>query len=58
MLREAGVEVRYGLRVDKVQTSKSRISSITLSDGSIVDASIFIDAGYEGDLMAAAGVGL
>src|SRR5512145_1084999 len=54
MLRQAGVEVRYGLRVEKVQTSKPRISSITLSGGATVSASVFIDAGYEGDLMARA----
>ena len=57
MLNEAKVEVRYSLRVDKVEKDGARIRSITLSDGSKVKAKVFIDAGYEGDLMARAGVG-
>jgi hypothetical protein len=57
MLREAGVTVRYGVRVEKaVPAAKARIESISLSDGTLVSASVFIDAGYEGDLMARAGV--
>lgn len=56
MLREAGVEVRFGLRVDKVSKDGTKIRSITLSDGSILEAKAFIDASYEGDLMARAGV--
>jgi hypothetical protein len=56
MLREAGVTVRYGQRVEKVVKAGARIRSITLSDGSVVQARVFIDAGYEGDLMARSGV--
>ncbi|MDR3405471.1 MAG: FAD-dependent oxidoreductase [Chthoniobacter sp.] len=56
MLNEAKVEVRYGQRVEKVEKDRARIRSITLSDGSTVTAKVFIDAGYEGDLMARAGV--
>lgn len=56
MLNEAKVEVRYGLRVEKVEKDGARIRSITLSDGSNVAAKVFVDAGYEGDLMARAGV--
>lgn len=56
MLREAGVEVRFGLRVDKVDKEGTQIRSITLSDGSSLSAKVFIDASYEGDLMARAGV--
>ncbi|MEY4482925.1 MAG: hypothetical protein RL693_377, partial [Verrucomicrobiota bacterium] len=56
MLREAGVEVRFGLRVDKVGKEGAKIRSITLSDGSTLEAKAFIDASYEGDLMARAGV--
>lgn len=52
MLREAGVTTQFGARIEKVDTSSVRISSITLSDGSVIVASVFIDAGYEGDLMA------
>jgi hypothetical protein len=56
MLREAGVEVRYGASVDKVVKEGARITEITLTDGSNLQAKVFIDAGYEGDLMARAGV--
>lgn len=56
MLREAGVEVRYGLRVEKAEKEGAAIRQIDLSDGSAVAARIFVDAGYEGDLMARAGV--
>ncbi|MEQ1859787.1 MAG: FAD-dependent oxidoreductase [Chthoniobacteraceae bacterium] len=57
MLAEAKVEVRFGVRVGKVEKVGARIRSITLSDGSTVEAKVFVDAGYEGDLMARAGVG-
>ena len=56
MLREAGVTVRYSVRVEKVRKSGARIQWIALSDGSSVAAKVFVDAGYEGDLMARAGV--
>lgn len=56
MLREAGVTVKFGLRVEKAATAGARITSVTLSDRSTLSASVFIDAGYEGDLMARAGV--
>lgn len=57
MLKEAKVDVRYGSRVASVEKSGTRIARITLEDGSTVRAKVFIDAGYEGDLMARAGVG-
>lgn len=56
MLREAKIEVRYGVRVDSVEKHGRRIASIRLTDGSTVAARVFVDAGYEGDLMARAGV--
>ncbi len=56
MLREAGVEVRFGASVDKVVKDDARITAITLTDGSKLEAEVFIDAGYEGDLMARAEV--
>ncbi|OYW31762.1 MAG: xanthan lyase [Chthoniobacter sp. 12-60-6] len=52
MLREAGVEVRFGASVDKVVKDGVRITEIVLTDGSKLQAKVFIDAGYEGDLMA------
>ena len=56
MLHEAGVTVRYGQRVEKAEKVNARLRSIALSDGSVVQARVFVDAGYEGDLMARAGV--
>ncbi|MEZ0385970.1 MAG: FAD-dependent oxidoreductase [Verrucomicrobium sp.] len=56
MLSEAKVEVRYGLRVTGVQKEGTAIKSITLSDGNTVTGKVFVDAGYEGDLMARSGV--
>jgi len=56
MLAEAKAEVRYGLRVEQVEKDGAKIRNITLSDGSKVGAKVFIDAGYEGDLMARGGV--
>lgn len=56
MLDEAKVEVKYGVRVDKVEKEGTTIKSITLSDGSKITAKTFVDAGYEGDLMARSGV--
>jgi hypothetical protein len=56
MLREAGVEVRLGVRVEKVAKRGAAIRSLTLDDGTTVAAKMFVDAGYEGDLMTRAGV--
>jgi hypothetical protein len=56
MLAEAGVTVRFGAAVDAVKKDGARITSITLTDGSRLEAKVFIDASYEGDLMARAGV--
>lgn len=56
MLREAGVEVRYGVSVDFVIKEGTQIKEIKLTDGAVLRAKVFIDAGYEGDLMARAGV--
>ena len=56
MLAEARVPVVYGVRVEKVDKKGAQIRSITLSNRKKVSAKVFIDAGYEGDLMARAGV--
>lgn len=56
MLAEAGVTVRFGAVVDRVDKDGARITSITLTDGGKLEAKVFIDASYEGDLMARAGV--
>ncbi len=56
MLKEAGVEVRYGAGVDNVTKDGARITCMTLTDGTELAAKVFVDASYEGDLMARAGV--
>ncbi|MRX65307.1 FAD-dependent oxidoreductase [Maribacter sp. RZ05] len=43
-------------RENGVKTSNGKITSITMLDGTTYKAKIFVDATYEGDLMAAAGV--
>ncbi len=55
MLDEAGVEVHAKRVLKSVAKDGSRITSLITSDGTF-KARVFIDATYEGDLMAAAGV--
>jgi hypothetical protein len=62
MLREAKVTVLLGERLDlkagvtKQEGKKNTIASLTMESGLVVRGAMFIDAGYEGDLMARAGV--
>ncbi|MDB2674174.1 FAD-dependent oxidoreductase [Akkermansiaceae bacterium] len=59
MLSEAGVEVVYGQRLNResgVKKNAGRIVSITMESGRSFAGKIFMDATYEGDLLAAAGV--
>lgn len=56
MLQQAGVEVQYGASVDRVNKEGARIADIRLTNGSKLESTVFIDASYEGDLMARAGV--
>lgn len=59
MLQEAGVTVKYGERLDLkkgVNRKGSLIRSVKMESGNEYAAAIFIDASYEGDLMARAGV--
>jgi hypothetical protein len=55
-LDDADVTIRFNKRVDKVIKQDGIIEEIILSDGSSARGKVFIDAGYEGDLMAKAGV--
>jgi hypothetical protein len=55
-LSEHAVPVELGQYLDKVEMSGGRITAITLLGGLRVEAAAFIDATYEGDLMAGAGV--
>lgn len=59
MLAEAHVTQLSGLRLREqagVATQNHRITAITLTDGTVLRAPVFIDTSYEGDLMNAAGV--
>lgn len=56
MLREANVPVRFRQRLASVKKENGRIIEISMEDGSRYRAKMFIDATYEGDLMAMAGV--
>ena len=59
MLRETGVHVIFGERLDLnggvIQTA-NRIDSLRMESGLSIAGRMFIDATYEGDLMAKAGV--
>ena len=56
LLDEAGVTVVLNQKVVKVDKQKGKIASITTSGGNRYAGKIFIDASYEGDLLARAGV--
>lgn len=58
-MAEQDLEVHYGQWLDRehgVAMAGPRIQSITMHSGQTYHARLFIDATYEGDLMAAAGV--
>ncbi|CAN5328100.1 FAD-dependent oxidoreductase [soil metagenome] len=55
-LAEYKVEVQFEKRVKEVVMENGRITRIIMMDGTIAEGSVYIDAGYEGDLMARAGV--
>lgn len=59
MAREAGIAVVFGERLDLkdgVAKDGGRIVAITMESGRRFEGRVFIDATYEGDLMAKAGV--
>ena len=56
MIREHGVQVRFQESLKSVTLRSGRISAIGLASGESVEARMFIDASYEGDLMARARV--
>ncbi len=56
MLKEAKVPVRFDRRVQLVEKQGAHIRRIVMVDGSAITGKVFIDATYEGDLMARAGV--
>ncbi|MFA6560887.1 MAG: FAD-dependent oxidoreductase [Verrucomicrobiia bacterium] len=56
MMREAKVEVQFGQRLATVKKNGARIEEIAMENGRVFAGRMFIDASYEGDLMAKAGV--
>jgi len=56
MLAEAGVDVRYEQHLIAVRKEGSRIIEISMESGERYSAEMFVDATYEGDLLAMAGV--
>jgi hypothetical protein len=58
LVREAGVRVEHGRLREKhgVRKSGATITDIRMEDGRAFRAKLFVDASYEGDLMAQAGV--
>jgi hypothetical protein len=59
MLAESDATVHYGVRLrdkDSAEVIGGQIKSITTADGQVFSGASFIDATYEGDLLAAAGV--
>jgi hypothetical protein len=55
-ISESGIKLLYDKKVFSAQMDKTKIISITMQDGSYYHAKVFIDATYEGDLMATVGV--
>lgn len=56
MLAEAGVDVIWGATVTRVVVSRERIISVDTRNVTDLHAKVFVDASYEGDLLALAGV--
>jgi hypothetical protein len=56
LVNEAKVPVYFHQRLASVKKDGQRIVEITMENGKIYRAKMFIDASYEGDLMARAGV--
>jgi hypothetical protein len=55
-VNEAKVPVYFQQRLAEVKKDGSRIVEITMENGKVYRAKMFIDASYEGDLLARAGV--
>lgn len=56
MAREAGVKTHFNALLASVKKSGARITELVMENGDVFRAKVFIDATYEGDLMAKAGV--
>ena len=56
LLAESSVPVKFGQRLASEKKDGARITETTMEDGTVYRGKMFIDATYEGDLMAKAGV--
>ena len=56
MLDEAGVNVLLGRALESARMENNRLLSATMETGEIIQARMFVDSTYEGDLLAAANV--
>lgn len=56
LMRESGVKVLTGHRLARVTRKGGRILSVRCENGAEFSGRVFVDATYEGDLMALAGV--
>jgi hypothetical protein len=56
MLEEAGVPVWFERRLKAVEQDGNRIRALVFENGDRIEARVFVDATYEGDLLARAGV--
>lgn len=56
MLEEAGVPVWFERRLERVEKDGNRIRALVFENGDRIEAAMFVDATYEGDLLARAGV--
>jgi hypothetical protein len=55
-LEEAGVEVYHHRRLKRVEKEERRVTAILMQTGEAYQGYVFIDASYEGDLLARAGL--
>jgi hypothetical protein len=56
MVRQAKVPLHFNARLASVKKDGGRITELVMEGGAVFRAKMFIDATYEGDLMAKAGV--
>ncbi len=56
MLNEEGVNVLLGRALKSVEMKSNRVLSVSMETGETIRAAMFVDATYEGDLLAAANV--
>src|SRR2546430_12034407 len=56
MLNDAKVPIYFQQRLASAKKESARLTEITMENGNVLRARMFIDASYEGDLLAKAGV--